>query len=190
MQHTVPSAYRMNEILTMLIQQCTQKLARAGRGCEARYQCTIVEKASHRPPWVLEEVLRAGHLYGMEAVLDHSDGRRLQLAQHVLLRAIRLDEGGQGVEGYVPLAVLESGDRLLHTHRSPDVTSLQQHGGPVHHEGTQGLPGPSHGGKLHVCAKLGGGGARYLGTSDWHRGSEKLELWVCTIFGGPVHKAR
>ena len=68
-------------------------------------------------------------------------------------------------------------EMLLHTHSSPDVTSLQEHGGPVHHEATLGLPGPSHGGKLHVCAKQGGGGARYLGTSDWHRGSEKLELW-------------
>ena len=123
----------------------------------------------------------------MEAVLDHSDGRGLQPAEHVLVigRAIPLEEGGQGVEGYVPLAVLESGDGLLHTHSSPDVTSLQEHGGPVHHEATQGLPGPSHGGKLHVCAKLGGGGARYLGTSDWHRGSEELELWGLHNLLGP-----
>ena len=175
----------MNEMLTMFIRQCIQKLARAGRGWEARYHCTRLEKVSHRPPWVLEEALRAGHLYGMETVLDHSDGRGLQLAQHVLLRAISLQEGGQGVEGYVSVPVLESGDGLLHTHRSPDVTSLQQHGGPVHHEATQGLPGPSHGGKLHVCAKLGGGGARYLGTSDWHRGSEELELWGLHNLLGP-----
>ena len=164
-----------------------QSWARAGRGWEARYQCTSVEKASHHRHWVLEEVLRAGHLYGMEAVLDHSDGRRLQPAKHVLVigRAIPLEEGGQGVEGYVPLAVLESGDGLLHTHSSPDVTSLQQHGGPVHHEATLGLPGPSHGGKLDVCAKLGGGDARYLGTSDWHRGSEELELWGLHNLLGP-----
>ena len=115
-----------------------QSWARAGRGWEARYQCTSVEKASHHRHWVLKEVLRAGHLYGMEAVLDHSDGRRLQPAKHVLVigRAIPLEEGGLGVEGYVPLAVLESGDGLLHTHSSPHVTSLQQHGGPVHHEAT------------------------------------------------------
>ncbi len=85
----------------------------------------------------------------------------------------------------MPLAVLESGDGLLHTHSSPDVTSLQEHGGPVHHEATLGLPGPSHGGKLDVCAKLGGGGARYLGTSDWHRGSEELELWGLHNLLGP-----
>jgi hypothetical protein len=138
----------------------------------------------------LEEVLRAGHVYGMETVLDHGDRRGLQLAQHVVLRAISLQEGGQGVEGYVPLPVLESGDGLLHTHKSPHATSLQQHGGPVHHDATQVLAGSSHGGKLHVCTKLGCGGARCLGTSDWHRASEKLELLVCTIFWGPVHKAR
>jgi hypothetical protein len=60
----------------------------------------------------------------------------------------------------------------------------------VQHEATQGLAGPSHRAKLHVCAKLGGGVARYLGTRNWHHGSKKLDLWVCTIFLGPDHKTK
>jgi hypothetical protein len=67
---------------------------------------------------------------------------------------------------------------------------LSEHGAPVHHEATQGLPGPSHDVNLHVCAKLDGGGVRYLDTSDCYRVSEKLELWVCTIFWDPVHKGQ
>jgi hypothetical protein len=49
-----------------------------------------------------------------QSLTTTTDG--LQLVHHVVLRVIPLQKGGKGVEGYVPVPVLESGDVLLHAH--------------------------------------------------------------------------
>ena len=108
----------------------------------------------------------------------------------MILWAIRRHVPRHGEQGWVPVAVCESGDGLLHTHKSPHVTSLPQRGMLVQLEATQRQAGASQRAKLHVSAKLGGGGARYLGARDGHRGSGNLQGWVCTIFWGPLHEAR
>jgi hypothetical protein len=72
----------------------------------------------------------------------------------------------------------------------PCTAGLPQRRMLVQHKATTELAGCPQRAKWHACAKLSGGGARYLGTRDWHRGSGKLELWVCKILLGPLHKAR
>ena len=92
-------------------------------------------------------------------------------------------------EGWVPVPVLERGDGRLHTHMCQHVTSLPQRRLLQHHKATEVVAGASQRAKLHVCANVGGGGARYLGTRDWHRGSKTVELWVRTILLCPADKA-
>ena len=82
----------------------------------------------------------------------------------------------------MPLPVLERGDGRLHTHMCQHFTSLPQRRLLQHHKATEVVAGASQRAKLHVCANVGGGDARYLGTRDWHRGSKTVELWVRTIF--------
>ena len=120
----------------------------------------------------------------MEAVLDNCDRRGLQAVQdgHTILWGIGPQVRRHGEQGWVPVAVGESGHGLLHTHHNPHVTSLPQRRMLVQDEGSQRVAGAAQRAKLHVCAKLGGGGGRYLGTRDWHRGSKTVELWVRTNF--------
>ena len=149
------------------------------------YLVTTVQELRRQRKWASEEVLLHGHVDGMQALLDHCHRGGLQTVQrgHTILHGVgpRVPPRHRE-EGWVPLPVLERGDGRLHTHMSQHFTSLPQRRMLEHHKATEVVAGASQRAKLHVCAHVGGGGARYLGTGDWHRGSKTVELWVRTIF--------
>ena len=149
------------------------------------YLVTTVEELRHQNEWASEDVLRHGHVDGMQALLHHCHRRRLQAVQrgHTILQGVGPHVPPRYREQrWVPVPVLERGDGRLHTHIRQDVTSVPQRRMLQHHEATEVVAGASQGAKLHVCGNVGGGDPRYLGTRDGHRGSKTVELWVRTIF--------
>lgn len=145
----------------------------------------MVEELRHQNEWASEDVLRHGLVDGMQTLLHHCHRRRLQAVQrgHTILQGVGPHVPPRYREQrWVPVPVLERGDGRLHTHIRQDVTSVPQRRMLEHHEATEVVAGASQGAKLHVCANVGGGDPRYLGTRDGHRGSKTVELWVRTIF--------
>ncbi len=142
------------------------------RGRTTLYLHTTLEKLRHQKPWT-----RRG------AVLDHCDWRGLQAEQHghIILRVIGRHVPRHGEQGWVSVAVYENGDGLLHTHKSPYVTSLPQCRILVQDKATNELTGCPQRVKLHVFTKLGGGECAtwtlvigIVAAGSWNFGSAKF----------------